>query len=71
MRITEKGQVTIPKPIRERFGLTPDAEVDFVDRDGRLELVRRSGSQKRRIDELYGCKHWERSTNELMQLLRE
>jgi len=30
MRITSKGQVTIPKAIREELGLLPHTEVDFV-----------------------------------------
>lgn len=30
MRITAKGQVTIPVEIRERLGLLPDSEVEFV-----------------------------------------
>jgi AbrB family looped-hinge helix DNA binding protein len=35
MKITAKGQVTIPIEIRERFGLLPDTEVRFVaDRRG-------------------------------------
>jgi AbrB family looped-hinge helix DNA binding protein len=29
MRIGERGQVTIPKDLREQFGLTPDTEVEF------------------------------------------
>ena len=29
MRITSKGQVTIPAEIRERAGLMPNTEVDF------------------------------------------
>ena len=29
MKIGERGQGTIPKEIRERFGLGPDAEVEF------------------------------------------
>lgn len=29
MRIGERGQVTIPKAIRERFGLRPKTEVEF------------------------------------------
>ena len=34
MRITSKGQVTIPLAIREQLGLLPDTEVEFeVDRD--------------------------------------
>jgi AbrB family looped-hinge helix DNA binding protein len=29
MKIGERGQVTIPKEIREKFGLGPDTEVEF------------------------------------------
>ena len=29
MRIGERGQVTIPKDIRDRFGLSPETEVEF------------------------------------------
>ena len=29
MKVGERGQVTIPKDIRERFGLGPDTDVDF------------------------------------------
>jgi len=36
MKITTKGQVTIPKPIRERYGLSPGIEVRFVERDRRV-----------------------------------
>lgn len=30
MRITDKGQVTIPIALRKRYGLQPDIEVEFV-----------------------------------------
>src|SRR5438034_2161395 len=43
MRITSKGQVTIPIEVRERLGLLPDTDVDFVvDGDG-ARIVRRPG----------------------------
>ena len=29
MKIGERGQVTIPKSLRERFGLEPETEVEF------------------------------------------
>ena len=39
MRITTKGQVTIPQPIREKLGISPAVEVDFVEEKGRVYLV--------------------------------
>jgi AbrB family looped-hinge helix DNA binding protein len=35
MRITSKGQVTIPQSVRERCGLLPHTEVRFVEEGGR------------------------------------
>lgn len=71
MRVSERGQVTIPKSIRDQFGLGPDSEVEFVVREGRIELIRREGSRRNRVDDLFGRKTLERSTDELMKLLRE
>ena len=36
--ITTKGQVTIPKVIRDRLGLLPGDQVEFVEVGGRIEL---------------------------------
>jgi AbrB family looped-hinge helix DNA binding protein len=40
MRITSKGQVTIPLAIREKAGLLPGTEVDFILDNGSVHLVR-------------------------------
>lgn len=39
MRITSKGQVTIPQAVREQTGLMPNTEVDFVVEEGAVRLV--------------------------------
>jgi len=39
MRVTSKGQVTIPLDIRERAGLLPNTEVEF-DYDGKRVVIR-------------------------------
>ena len=44
MRITSKGQVTIPQDIRERAGLLPHTEVAFEYRGGKVILRRGSGT---------------------------
>ncbi|MGB3537973.1 MAG: AbrB/MazE/SpoVT family DNA-binding domain-containing protein [Mesorhizobium sp.] len=41
MRVTTKGQVTIPKKIRDRLGIGPGSEVEFVERDAGVTLERR------------------------------
>lgn len=41
MRITSKGQVTIPLPIREKLGLLPATDVDFVIDGQTVRLVRK------------------------------
>jgi AbrB family looped-hinge helix DNA binding protein len=38
MRVGERGQVTIPKEIREQFGLGPETEVEFSIMNGRIVL---------------------------------
>jgi AbrB family looped-hinge helix DNA binding protein len=45
MPVTVKGQVTIPKPIRDRLGLVPGSKVEFdVEADGRV-VMRREGAE--------------------------
>jgi AbrB family looped-hinge helix DNA binding protein len=41
MRVTSKGQVTIPRDVRRRLGVEPGSEVDFVVDDDAVRLVRR------------------------------
>lgn len=40
MRITTKGQVTIPHEIREKAGLLPQTEVEFVLERGGVRIVK-------------------------------
>jgi len=49
MRITSKGQVTIPQDIREEAGLLPHTEVEFVvERDGVRIVKARQGRRPTR-----------------------
>ena len=41
-RLTVKGQVTIPKPLRESLGLEPGQELEFEERAGALIVRRRA-----------------------------
>jgi AbrB family looped-hinge helix DNA binding protein len=76
MRITSKGQVTIPAEIREQAGLLPDTEVEF-EFDGKdVRIVRAKGGKKdgrgaRVIAHLRGRGDVEMSTDEIMALTRD
>lgn len=67
-KVTEKGQVTIPKELRTRFGIRPGAEIEFREEDGRIVLVK--ASIENRIDEVYGILDLGMSTDEIMNELR-
>ncbi len=70
MKVSERGQVTIPKNIREQFGLKENTEVEFIVREGRVELVPSQEGRRGKVDALYGRKAFNYSTDELMRLLR-
>jgi AbrB family looped-hinge helix DNA binding protein len=47
MRITSKGQVTIPKEIRDRLGLLPGTEVEFIEEGGEARVRKTPGGRRR------------------------
>lgn len=55
MRVTEKGQVTIPKDIRDHFGIKPGSEVEFIASEKGALIVKSdaatSAGRSRRIEE--------------------
>jgi AbrB family looped-hinge helix DNA binding protein len=46
-RITEKGQATIPKPLREKYGLEPGDEVVWLDTDEGIVVKKRTLTEAR------------------------
>ncbi len=46
MRITSKGQVTIPQGVREQTGLLPDTEVEFVVERGGVRIVKAAATRR-------------------------
>jgi AbrB family looped-hinge helix DNA binding protein len=79
MRLTSKGQVTIPQEIREKLGLYPGTEIEF-DTVADEVRIRKAGSQTRRarevrawLDRLRGSASNSRvrlTTDEIMALTR-
>lgn len=45
MRVTSKGQVTIPRDLRELVGIEPNSEVIFTIEDGKLTLTPKGSQQ--------------------------
>lgn len=72
MRVTSKGQVTIPRNIREILGIAPETEIDFKEDDGRFYIVKMDKTQKtKRFKKLRGIATVSMTTDEIMNLTRE
>jgi AbrB family looped-hinge helix DNA binding protein len=76
MRITSKGQVTIPLEIRERFGLLPDTEVEFVARKNSVQIVKTTNIKRPTrgqalVQRLRGRASVKMSTDEILALTRK
>ncbi len=72
MRVTTKGQVTIPRNIREVLGISPKTEVDFIEENGKFFLVKTDAPDiKKKYKKLRGIATAKMSTNEIMSLTRK
>jgi len=72
VKITTKGQVTIPQDIRERLGLLPQTEVEFEVR-GDVVVVTKAQTRRRGrriVEALRGRGDVPLSTDEIMALTR-
>lgn len=80
-RMTSKGQVTIPRQIRDYLGLKPGVDVEFqYAEDGRVVILPGEGAQSRaklerqRLEEalaaLRGADKFDMTTEELMRMTR-
>ncbi|MBU0729775.1 MAG: AbrB/MazE/SpoVT family DNA-binding domain-containing protein [Proteobacteria bacterium] len=74
MRITSKGQVTIPMNIRLKMGFMPDTDVDFVVKGNSVLIVKSTDPGKSRgkkiIDRIRGKATVSMSTADIMALTR-
>lgn len=73
MKVTSKGQVTIPEAVRKKMGIKPHHDVEFVeDKDGRIYLrkMRQTKNQKSRFREAGELVNLTMGTDEIMALTR-
>jgi AbrB family looped-hinge helix DNA binding protein len=70
--VTSKGQVTIPKPVRDRLGITPGSAVTFeLAADGQVVLKRADAAPPvSRFAALRGIAGPGLSTDEIMAMTR-
>lgn len=73
MKVTSKGQVTIPQALRERHGLLPGTEVEFVEEDGTVRIRKAEGTRRRGrrvVAHLRGRGTVDMTTDEILALTR-
>ncbi len=73
MKITSKGQVTIPHHIRRHLGVSPGDEVDFIIADGRVILQKSASAEDegaRAFLAMRGSAATELRTDEIMGISR-
>jgi antitoxin PrlF len=66
--VSEKGQVTIPKGLRDRLGIRPGEAVEFREESGRL-IIEKAPSRDV-VDELYGVVASKQRTDDFIRELR-
>ena len=66
--VSQKGQVTIPKPLRERLGIRPGSVLDFRHEQDRLVATKVTAQDP--VETVYGVLKLNRSTDELIASLR-
>jgi AbrB family looped-hinge helix DNA binding protein len=76
MRITSKGQVTIPREVREQAGLMPGTDVEFRVEGGAVRLVKAAATLRRKtrgeklVARLRGQGDFKMTTDEVLALMR-
>ena len=72
MRVTTKGQVTIPRSVREILGIVPETEVNFVEDCGRFYIVKSNEPTKTgKFNKFRGIATAKMSTEDILKLTRE
>jgi AbrB family looped-hinge helix DNA binding protein len=69
--VTAKGQITIPKAVRDALGVKAGSKVDFKPlEDGHIAIVKQGPKPKGRFDRFVGAATTKLTTEEIMALTR-
>lgn len=69
MRISKRGQVTIPKKLRDAFGMKPNVDVMITPAQDGL-LIQKRTAAKHPVDRIYGILAGGGRTNDYIEKIR-
>ena len=69
MRISERGQITIPKPLRDRFGMQPNVEVEITPTEQGL-LIQKQTAARHPVDRVYAVLGRSGGTDDYIEKIR-
>ena len=67
-KVAERGQVTIPKALRERLGIVPGTVLDFIEEQGCL--IAKKTEAVDAVDQVFGRLGRGRNTDDILQEIR-
>ena len=72
MHVTADGQIVLPRNIQEKLQITSDADLEFIEENGRFYLINLSAisGKSSRFRNVRGIATVKMSTDEIMQLTR-
>lgn len=69
MKIGEKGQITIPKDLREKYGFFPSIEIEIISEDGGIKIQKKK-KHRSPVKEAYGILGKRDKTDEYIEEIR-
>lgn len=69
MRVSERGQITIPKKLRDRFGMNHNVEVELTPTRSGL-LLRKRSTAKHPVESVYAILGRGGSTDDYLEEIR-
>ena len=69
MRMTQRGQITIPKDLRERFGLNHNVEIEIIPMNQGI-LIQKRQTMEHPVDRIYGILGHGGNTDDYIEEIR-
>ena len=69
MRVSERGQITIPKRLRERFGLNDNVEVELTLTERGI-LIQKRTAARHPVDRVYAIRDSGKDTDDYIEEIR-